>query len=50
MHDQLECIKEQFIETARRAYHRRIRTGSGSNISVRVPGEELMIVTPSGFL
>ncbi|TCL76737.1 L-ribulose-5-phosphate 4-epimerase [Hydrogenispora ethanolica] len=40
--------KQDLIVAAKRAYTRGIQTGSGGNISVRVPDHELMIVKPSG--
>ncbi|NLG83483.1 MAG: class II aldolase/adducin family protein [Firmicutes bacterium] len=40
--------KQQLILAAKRAYQRGIQTGNGGNISVRVPGAELMVVKPSG--
>lgn len=48
MSDALQIAKAQFMEAARRAYVRGIQTGNGGNISVRVPGENLMVVKPSG--
>ncbi|MDI6870821.1 MAG: class II aldolase/adducin family protein [Bacillota bacterium] len=48
MSDALQIAKAQFVEAARRAYTRGIQTGNGGNISVRVPGENLMVVKPSG--
>jgi len=37
------------IEAATRAYRRGIQTGSGGNLSARVPGKDLMVVKPSGI-
>jgi L-ribulose-5-phosphate 4-epimerase len=48
MSHELEQVKVQFIEAARRAYRRGIQTGNGGNISARVPSEPLMVVKPSG--
>ncbi len=45
----LQRAKEELVEAARRAYTRGIQTGSGGNVSVRVPGEPLMVVKPSGL-
>jgi len=45
----LQRAKEDLVEAARRAYVRGIQTGNGGNVSVRVPGESLMIVKPSGL-
>ena len=36
------------VEACKRAYTRGIQTGSGGNVSARVPGEELMLVKASG--
>jgi len=40
--------KKAFIEAAVRAYTRGIQTGSGGNISLRIPKKKLMVVKPSG--
>ncbi len=48
MNHDLDGVKKQFMEAARRAYQRGIQTGNGGNISARVPGEPLMVVKPSG--
>jgi L-ribulose-5-phosphate 4-epimerase len=48
MSDELERVRAQFAEAARRAYQRGIQTGNGGNISARVPGKPLMVVKPSG--
>ena len=45
----LEDVKKDLIEAAARAYRRGIQTGSGGNLSARIPGEELMVVKPSGI-
>ncbi len=41
--------KNDFLEAARRKYESGIQTGTGGNLSVRIPNTELMIVKPSGF-
>ena len=41
--------KQDFLEAAQRTYASGIQTGTGGNLSVRIPGTELMIVKPSGF-
>ena len=41
--------KNDFLQAARRTYESGIQTGTGGNLSVRIPGEELMIVKPSGL-
>ncbi len=45
----LEGVKKDLIEAAARAYRRGIQTGSGGNLSARVPNEDLMVVKPSGI-
>ena len=45
----LEDVMKDLIEAAARAYRRGIQTGSGGNLSARVPNEDLMVVKPSGF-
>jgi L-ribulose-5-phosphate 4-epimerase len=45
----LEDVKKDLIEAATRAYRRGIQTGSGGNLSARVPGKDLMVVKPSGI-
>jgi L-ribulose-5-phosphate 4-epimerase len=46
--DELQQIREQLVLASKRAYRRGIQTGSGGNISARVPGKDLMIVKASG--
>ena len=41
--------KDDFLAAASRTYESRIQTGTGGNLSVRIPGTDLMIVKPSGF-
>ncbi|MBE6117150.1 MAG: class II aldolase/adducin family protein [Erysipelotrichaceae bacterium] len=41
--------KNDFLEAAKRTYESGIQTGTGGNLSVRIPNTELMIVKPSGF-
>lgn len=45
----LEDVVKDLIEAAARAYRRGIQTGSGGNLSARIPNEDLMVVKPSGF-
>ena len=47
--EQLRAVKQDVIEAAARAYRRGIQTGSGGNLSARLPGTDLMVVKPSGF-
>lgn len=41
--------KNDFLLAAGRTYESGIQTGTGGNLSVRIPGTDLMIVKPSGF-
>lgn len=41
-------IKEELVLAAKRAYHRGIQTGSGGNVSARIPGKDWMLVKASG--
>ncbi|WP_312642478.1 class II aldolase/adducin family protein [Hydrogenoanaerobacterium sp.] len=41
-------LKEELVLACKRAYRRGIQTGSGGNVSARVPDENLMIVKASG--
>lgn len=41
--------KNDFLQAADRTYTSGIQTGTGGNLSVRVPGTNLMIVKPSGY-
>jgi L-ribulose-5-phosphate 4-epimerase len=42
-------VAKDLIEAAARAYRRGIQTGSGGNLSARIPGKDLMVVKPSGI-
>ena len=42
--DGLADIEKDLIEAAARAYRRGIQTGSGGNLSARIPGKDLMVV------
>lgn len=44
----IEQLKRDLMKAAQRAYQRGVQTGSGGNLSVRVPNEDLMVVKPSG--
>ena len=46
--DGLADIEKDLIEAAARAYRRGIQTGSGGNLSARIPGKDLMVVKSSG--
>lgn len=48
MDNMVELIAEELVVSCKRAYKRGIQTGSGGNVSARIPGKELMIVKESG--
>ena len=48
MDEQVRKISEELVIACKRAYTRGIQTGSGGNVSARVPGKDLMIVKASG--
>ena len=41
--------KTDLLQAAARTYQSGIQTGTGGNLSVRIPGTDLMIVKPSGY-
>lgn len=41
-------LREDLVLAAKRAYRRGIQTGSGGNVSARIPGENVMLVKASG--
>jgi L-ribulose-5-phosphate 4-epimerase len=45
----IDELKKEFIAAANRAYNSKIQTGTGGNISIRVPGEDIMLIKPSGI-
>lgn len=47
-HDEYERLKNELIEVARRACDTQLQVGSGGNISIRVPGQDLFVIKPSG--
>ncbi len=49
MNPEFVKAKNDFLKAAKRTYESGIQTGTGGNLSVRIPGEELMIVKPSGL-
>lgn len=48
MTEEVKKIAEELVVAAKRAYTRGIQTGSGGNVSARIPGKNLMIVKASG--
>ncbi len=49
MYKEFIAAKNDFLFAARRTYESGIQTGTGGNLSVRLPGEDAMLVKPSGF-
>lgn len=49
MFRELLTAKNDFLQAAQRTYKSGIQTGTGGNLSVRIPGQDLMIVKSSGF-
>ncbi len=49
MYIEFTAAKNDFLNAAARTYASGIQTGTGGNLSVRIPGSELMLVKPSGF-
>lgn len=41
-------ITNELVIACNRAYNRKIQTGSGGNVSARIPGKDLMLVKASG--
>ena len=41
-------IAEKLVIASKRAYNRGIQTGSGGNVSARIPGTETMLVKATG--
>lgn len=48
MEDMVKLIANNLVIACKRAYNRGIQTGSGGNVSARIPGKDLMIVKESG--
>jgi L-ribulose-5-phosphate 4-epimerase len=48
MEEEQSKVAEQLVIACKRAYTRGIQTGSGGNVSARVPGKDLMLVKASG--
>ena len=46
--EKLQPTAAQLVIACKRAYTRGLQTGSGGNVSARVPGEDLMLVKASG--
>jgi len=48
MTEEVKLIADELVLACKRAYNRGIQTGSGGNVSARIPGQDLMIVKASG--
>lgn len=48
MNPEVYKIAEELVIASKRAYNRGIQTGSGGNVSARIPGTETMLVKASG--
>ncbi|MDO5424232.1 MAG: class II aldolase/adducin family protein [Eubacteriales bacterium] len=48
MEEIVKKIAAELVTASKRAYTRGIQTGSGGNVSARIPGEERMLVKASG--
>lgn len=48
MDNMVKLIADELVVACKRAYNRGIQTGSGGNVSARIPGKELMLVKESG--
>lgn len=49
MYREFMKAKNDFLQAAARTYESGIQTGTGGNLSVRIPGTDLMLVKPSGY-
>ena len=49
MYREFMKAKNDFLQAAERTYESGIQTGTGGNLSVRIPGTDLMLVKPSGY-
>ena len=48
LEENVKKVAENLVTACKRAYTRGIQTGSGGNVSARIPGEEKMLVKASG--
>ena len=48
MEDRIKLKTLELMEVAKRAFHLRLQTGTGGNISVRVEGKDAVVIKPSG--
>lgn len=45
----LDFFRQQLSEFSRRAFQRRLVGGTGGNLSVRIPGTDTVLITPTGI-
>jgi L-ribulose-5-phosphate 4-epimerase len=45
---ELKTLREQIVQAAGRAYRIGLQSGNGGNLSARVPGEQIVLIKPSG--
>lgn len=45
---ELETLREQIVQAAGRAYRIGLQSGNGGNLSARIPGEQIVLIKPSG--
>jgi len=43
------CLRRELAEYSRRSFNRGLVSGTGGNLSVRVPGTDLALITPTGI-
>jgi L-fuculose-phosphate aldolase/L-ribulose-5-phosphate 4-epimerase len=48
MKPELKTLREQLVRAARRAYESGLQSGNGGNLSARAPGEQIILIKPSG--
>jgi L-ribulose-5-phosphate 4-epimerase len=48
MKPELKTLREQMVRAARRAYESGLQGGNGGNLSARAPGEQIILIKPSG--
>ena len=49
MSETVALIKKELLACAQRAYNIGLQTGNGGNLSIRVPGTDLIIIKGSGY-
>ena len=47
--ENLTILKKQLSEYSKKSFNRGLVSGTGGNLSIRIPGEEKMLITPSGM-